>query len=58
MAPSFLTFFDPGQIEPAIVFSLRLGVHTLCLEQLYGCTDVYTLQTKPGTSLASEGGGF
>jgi hypothetical protein len=31
---------DPGQIEPATVFLSRLGVHALCLEQLYGCTDV------------------
>ena len=40
MAPSFLIFFDPGHIEPATVFSSKLGVHTLSLEQLYGCTDV------------------
>jgi hypothetical protein len=25
MAPCFLTFYDPGQIEPATVFLLRLG---------------------------------
>ena len=36
MKPSFLTFFDPGHIEPATVFSPRLVVHTLCLEKLYG----------------------
>ena len=33
-------FFDPGQIKPATAFTLRIVVQTLCLEQLYGCTDV------------------
>ena len=40
MAPSFLTFFDTGQIEPATVLPLRLGVHALCLKQLNSCTEV------------------
>ena len=34
-APSFLTFFDPSNIDRATAFSLRLWEHTLCLEQLY-----------------------
>ena len=40
-----MTFFDPGHIEPATVFLSRLVVHALCLEQLYGCTDVLYTST-------------
>ena len=40
MAPSSLTFFDPGQIKLATVFLSKLEVQALCLEQLNGCTDV------------------
>ena len=46
MAPSFLTFFDPGQIEAATAFSLTLVVHTLCLEQLNGYTHYSSLCTS------------
>ena len=46
MAPSFLTFFDPGQIEPATAFSSTLVVHTLCLEQLNGYTHYSSLCTS------------
>ena len=46
MAPSYLTFFDRGQIETATTFSLTLVVHTLCLEQpLYQF--VYTCIREP-----------
>ena len=32
--------FDPSQIKWAIVFSSKFVVHTLCLVQLFYCTDV------------------
>jgi hypothetical protein len=37
MALSFLTFFDPCNIDRATAFSLRLWEQTLCLEQSYIC---------------------
>ena len=34
---SFLTFFDPSQIEGVMAFLLRFVVHTLCLAHLVLC---------------------
>ena len=36
--PPFLWFFYPSKIEGHTAFSLRLVVHALCSDQLYGCT--------------------
>jgi hypothetical protein len=58
MAPSFLTFFDLGQIEAAMAFLSTIVVHTLCLEQLIGYTHYSSLCTSLCTPATGSGNSF